>query len=89
MQIYSAFHGYLKVGFRILLVAVMLWAAITGYLYVSLLTFALTFFFGTPTYSSLKNDLRCANCQAMEYFRTRRLRMAAMRKESAAIPDSI
>lgn len=89
MQIYFAFRGYLKVAFCIVIVAVLLWATITGYPYVPLLTVILPFFWETPSYLSLKNDLRCANDQALKYLRTRRLNKGAKRKESVTIPDSI
>lgn len=89
MQIYSAFRGYLKVAFCILIVAVLLWATITTYPYVPLLTIILPFFCEMPSCTSLRNDLRCANRQALEYFRTRRTDKEAKRKDSAIIPDSI
>lgn len=89
MQFYSAFRGYLKVVFYILIFAVLLWATITTYPYVSLLTIVLPFFCEMPSFTSLRNDLRCANRQALEYFRARRLEKGAKRKDSVIIPDSI
>jgi uncharacterized protein (UPF0333 family) len=89
MQIYYAFRGYLKVAFCILIVAVLLWATITAYPYIPLLTVILPFFCETPSYSSLKNDLRRANHQALKYLHTRRINKRGKRRQSAIIPDSI